>query len=318
MSVSGAVIRRVDRPADRFTLISNDFHRDMRLTFAARGLGGWLLSHADGFEITSTSIARQARIGRDQVRRWLAELEHYGYLRRGRLRGDGGRLGGMVYEVRCSPFPPGPTDDKPRSDLRLAAQAQADQAPASTHHKKTTSKKTTSKEDNPSGGSASPDSPEAQEEPMPRTTADSEPALFDLPADSEVLQSHGRQGGKSATQRVVAAFVDSHRQHHGVDPTRSEIGRVARDVKRLVGKPSTEVELTVAATAMGQTPFANIAVQLKKIRERAAVDKGRAPAHPHGAAEWTNGEQAAHDAAALLLRDHPELAAWRAGEAISA
>lgn len=316
MTVSGAVIRRVERPADRFTMISNDFHRDMRLTFAARGLGGWLLSHADGFQITSTSIARQAGIGRDQVRRWLTELEHYGYLRRERARGDGGHLGGMVYEVRCTPFRSGPSDDKPRSDLRLGDQAQADQAPVNAHHKNTSSKNITSQEDNPSGGSASPDSPEAQEEPMPRTTASPEPALFDLPALDPQAETEERQGReRSPSQRIVAAFVDSHRQHHGVDPTRAEIGRVARDVKRLIGNPSTEAQLTAAATAMGQTPFANIAVQLKKIRRPAASMHKQ---QPHGAGVWEIGAAETARQVAEEIAADPELAAWLAGDAVSA
>ena len=90
---------------------------------------------------------------------------------------------------------------------------------------------------------------------MPRTTADSEPALFDLPADSEVLQSQGRQGGKSATQRVVAAFVDSHRQHHGVDPTRAEIGRVARDDEVVA---ADALALCLASRGPGDAPLGEL------------------------------------------------------------
>ena len=45
-----SVVRRVNRPADNFTMISNEFVRDSRLSFHARGVGGWMLSHAAGWE----------------------------------------------------------------------------------------------------------------------------------------------------------------------------------------------------------------------------------------------------------------------------
>ncbi len=310
MTVSGAVIRRVDRPADRFTIVSNEFTRDMRLSFAARGLGLWLLSHADGFEITSTSIARQSGVGRDSVRRWLAELEHYRYLRRVRLRGDGGRLGAMVYEVRCSPFPPDPEEENPRSHQRLDGQALVDQAPVSAHHKKTSPKDNSTKKDQPSGGSAAADTSTPEEEPMPQRTSD-QPALF------EVARTEPRQQGKTAAQAIVAAFVDSHRQAHGSDPGRGEIGRVARDAANLLRTSPVE-RLVAAATAMGRTPYANLGVQLKIVNRTASVDKGRAPAHPHGASEWSRGAEAVHADAQAVLESSPELAAWMAGQAATA
>lgn len=144
---------------------------------------------------------------------------------------------------------------------------------------------------------------------MPRGKTAAQPALFEVEAEEQ-------QGGKTAPQLIVAAFVDSHRSHHGSDPTRSEVGRVARDVKRLIGSPATVEQLISAATAMGKTPFANISMQLKMGNKTAG--KGIARAHPHGEVEWTEGSQVVNAEAAAVLETAPDLAAWFAGQAATA
>lgn len=144
---------------------------------------------------------------------------------------------------------------------------------------------------------------------MPRTTPD-QPGLFDIPA------SKPDRTPAAPAQAVVAAFVDSHRQQHGSDPTRSEIGRVARDVKRLIGNPATVEQLVAAAAAMGRTPFANIAVQLKKVNT--STGKGLARAHPHGSPEWAALAAETDREAQAGADEYPELDAWRAGVAATA
>jgi hypothetical protein len=312
LSVVG--IARYHRPAESYTTLRNDFVRDARVSLRAFRVGAYVLSHADGFIQTQAQIARAVGLSVTTVRAALEDLRRDRHLVSRRIR-ERGQWVGTAYAVSDVPF----TDE----ELALLCPPGAESECSESEHagsvppKKTTPVRETMKDKktNPPGDQAPPGSPEAQEEPMPRTTADSEPALFDLPADSEVLESHGRQGGKSATQCVVAAFVDSHRQQHGVDPTRSEIGRVARDVKRLIGNPSTEEQLLQAATAMGKTPFANIAVQLKKTRHPVAQMHKQ---QRHGADVWEEGAAEIERRAALRAAEDPAVAAWLAGEAVSA
>lgn len=289
-------------------MISNEFHRDARLSFKARGLGGYLLSHAEGWQTSVAAIAKANGVGRDLVRTGLDELIRYGYLRREQARTDDGRVGESEYLIQCTPHDEPAGGDRGRK-IRQREIRQREIRP----HKKTSSKNNTSGEDQPSGGTADAVAADVEQEApeMPRPKAPEQPGLF------EVVQAEGRQGGKTATQAIVSAFVDSHREQHGADPTRSEIGRVARDSKRLIGNPYTPEQLIVAATAMGKTPFANISMQLKKIGQTSA-DKGRAPAHPHGAEEWQQGSQVVQNEAAAALDSSPELAAWLAGQAVSA
>lgn len=77
-------IRRGPLPTDRFTIISNDWMRDTRLSFAARGLLAWLAGHADGYDVTEAAIIAAGPDGRGAVRTMTEALEKAGYLRRER------------------------------------------------------------------------------------------------------------------------------------------------------------------------------------------------------------------------------------------
>lgn len=294
------VIRRVNRPADQFVMVTNQFARDRSLSLPARGLGLWLLSHSEGWEITATRLAKEEGIGRDKLRGYLRELEDAGYLRRERERIHGGRLGGMLYEISCTPVPP----EKPRSNLRLDGQGLVDQGRVPGPHKKTTPKETnTQGEQDPSRGAtadAAPrsletQSPDSREEPM-RNPAPPQPGLFDLPADpSQPVRA--RQAGKNTehrqatAQQVVAAYVDSFAAHHsGGRPLKADVGRVARDAAALLNRGEAGPdELTKAAVDLGKGRFSNLGMSLKIMRDRGTRHAGKqsgVPARPHTDPYW--------------------------------
>lgn len=79
-----STIRRGPVMADNFTIINNSHIRDAALTWEARGLLGWLTSHADGFKVTEDTITEAGPAGRRAVRSMLQELERAGHLRRER------------------------------------------------------------------------------------------------------------------------------------------------------------------------------------------------------------------------------------------
>jgi hypothetical protein len=85
-------IHRAPRPANHFTQIRNDVLRDDRLSYRSRGVLAFILSNADGWSITSESLARDnSGEGRDGIRTTLAELEAAGYLVRTRVQDERGR-----------------------------------------------------------------------------------------------------------------------------------------------------------------------------------------------------------------------------------
>lgn len=66
--------------ADRYTTINNDAARDPELSYRAKGLLLFLLSHTSGRYITSKQIMDAATEGRDAIRKAMRELEDAGYV----------------------------------------------------------------------------------------------------------------------------------------------------------------------------------------------------------------------------------------------
>lgn len=88
---------------DQYTVMPNAWARDSRLSYKAIGLLVHLLSHREGWSVTSESLAT-GKTGRDAVRSALQELEECGYLRRERERDEQGRLGDAIYILQAPPM----------------------------------------------------------------------------------------------------------------------------------------------------------------------------------------------------------------------
>jgi len=275
-------------------MVSNEFVRDGRLSFHARGVGLWLLSHTAGWECTTERIAIEAGVGRDQIRRALRELEAASYLRRTRERLEGGKLGPMVYEVQCVPF----ENESAGEDQRLDSQALVGQALADNQHKKTHSKKTT-EEDQPSGGSdadapSAPGPDPSPEEDMPRTVAPDQPGLFDAPVVEKPRAPRKEPKLPEGAAAVVAGFVESYEQSHGgTRPLRSDIGRVAAAAKLILRNGEATLEhLVSCARKMGHGPYANLYQELKFSRPSTHGAVPRAVLH--GDPRWDDVHTSIH------------------------
>lgn len=83
------LIQRGPRPSDHFTIIATAALQDVRLSFVARGLLAFLLSHEPGESIASERLAERVKESRDTIRGALAELETLGYLMRSKTRQAG-------------------------------------------------------------------------------------------------------------------------------------------------------------------------------------------------------------------------------------
>jgi len=93
-----------------FTQIPNDWLRDNRLTYKARGLLAELLTHTVGWEVSIARIANNGVDGRDAIGSAIQELEIFGYLRREQQRDPSGRLSGNLWITQD---PNQPSTDKP-------------------------------------------------------------------------------------------------------------------------------------------------------------------------------------------------------------
>jgi len=114
---------------DNFTIISNNWLRDERLTFKARGLLAYIESHSIDWKINVGWLVAHSVEGKEALRSAIAELELYGYLNR-QQDNIGGRFGEVHY-----------TTQEPVTDFPLAENPLAENPPL----KKTIDKKTIDK-----------------------------------------------------------------------------------------------------------------------------------------------------------------------------
>lgn len=87
----------INLPKSRnYVSIANTLARDANLSFEARGLMLYLLSHVGEWKVSAADIEKQGNIGPDKRRKIYRELEEAGYLRASRPRGEGGRVGFQI------------------------------------------------------------------------------------------------------------------------------------------------------------------------------------------------------------------------------
>lgn len=129
-------VRRRARRADQFVQIENAFLRDDTLSIEARGVGAYLLTHAEGFRLSSAFLGKATGCGRDKLRRILAELETAGYLVREQAR-DGGRFAEDEFSMSDEKAQVAPVTENPATE---------NQGLETSTHKNTTSENTKDQE----------------------------------------------------------------------------------------------------------------------------------------------------------------------------
>ena len=102
-----------------FTQIPNDWMRDQALSFKAKGLLVYLLSHEVGYRITMQQIVAETNDGKSAVRSAIDELIQAGYLKTERTVQENGYNGGLAYFI-CEPKSENPTLENPTLENRTA------------------------------------------------------------------------------------------------------------------------------------------------------------------------------------------------------
>lgn len=106
--MNNTIVRAARR--DRFVTIDHRAIEDTRLSWAARGLLGYLLSRPNSWQVRVNDLQKRGDLGRDGIYRLLRELRDAGYLRFERNRDQQGRIRGGTYLVR-------ETADSPQPDF---------------------------------------------------------------------------------------------------------------------------------------------------------------------------------------------------------
>jgi hypothetical protein len=100
-------IIRGPRLTDHYTRYDNRLLRDARLSYRARGLLVYMLSHEPDWRVTAETLSEHGREGREAIRTALIELEEAGYLKRSKHQDERGhwRTNSVISEVPESGFP---------------------------------------------------------------------------------------------------------------------------------------------------------------------------------------------------------------------
>jgi hypothetical protein len=107
---------------NQFTQIHNAWVRDPNLSYKAKGLLTYLLSHEVGYTITIGQIIRESGDGKQSVRSALEELIKAGYLETKRTTDARGYNAGLAYFIKDpkNPKSENPTLDNPTLDNQTA------------------------------------------------------------------------------------------------------------------------------------------------------------------------------------------------------
>jgi hypothetical protein len=122
MKIQPGIFRGKLEFENQFTQIHNAWVRDPNLTYKAKGLLTYLLSHEVGYTITIGQIIRESGDGKQSVRSALEELIKAGYLETKRTTDARGYNAGLAYFIKDpnKPKSDNPTLDNPTLDNQTA------------------------------------------------------------------------------------------------------------------------------------------------------------------------------------------------------
>lgn len=278
-----SIRRSTIRPAAHYAIISNGFLRDTRLSLKARGLGAYLLSHADTFRSTVASLAKANGCGTDQIKTALHELEDHGYLRREQFRDDHGRLLEVDYAITDEPRAgkPAPAVNetpahdetgpgKPASGKPASGQPRQRETPP---HKKTKGLEDQLAEQPPNLPSAP-----ASADQQAQLTLDGTPA----PAPVSRAKFSSKSARKPKTEQptraneVVDGWIVAYRTT-GVEPTKRHISAVGRSARELLLAGNDFDRILTAARSAGARGYTTIDRELAQQATTVAARNGHRP-----------------------------------------
>lgn len=110
--------RKYDRD---FTIVSNDFLKDARLSWKAKGIIAYVAMLPDDWVLNMRDLTNRATDGRDSLYSGIKELEMCGYCAKTMQRNPDGTIAGYAYEicdkpVFVQPFTENPDTVKPDTD----------------------------------------------------------------------------------------------------------------------------------------------------------------------------------------------------------
>lgn len=97
------IIDRPDTTGGHYVPVPNEWVRDSRLSFRARGILALLLAEADDRDVSVAHLVTRTAEGKAAIESALKELEHLGYLVREQKRGPDGRHNAGTWTLSAPP-----------------------------------------------------------------------------------------------------------------------------------------------------------------------------------------------------------------------
>lgn len=103
-----------------FTAVDNDFIRDERLSWKAKGIIIYVMSLPDDWRLYISELSKHAKDGRDSTYRGINELIEFGYCKRTELHDERGKFAGVEYlisdKVEFLPLAENPHTENPHTE----------------------------------------------------------------------------------------------------------------------------------------------------------------------------------------------------------
>lgn len=105
-----------------YSQLGNAMLRDHRLSFEARGLLAFILSHPSDWQVHVRQLCHETGLGREKALRIFRELIAHDYCQRNYRRGDDGRMAGVEYVFTDEPSPQSgkPFTAEPDTEIQTA------------------------------------------------------------------------------------------------------------------------------------------------------------------------------------------------------
>lgn len=99
-----------------FTVLSNEFLKDTRLSWKAKGIIAYVAMLPDDWVLNMRDLTNRATDGRDSLYSGIKELETFGYCSKTQNRNPDGTIAGYAYEICDQPVFVQPYTDNPVMD----------------------------------------------------------------------------------------------------------------------------------------------------------------------------------------------------------
>ena len=101
---------------ENYTVMSNTHFKEKGMSYKAKGLLSVMLSLPDNWDYSVAGLETLSKDGKASIKKALAELEHFGYLKRTQRMDEKGRFDGYDYDIYEKPLAEKPLAENPSTE----------------------------------------------------------------------------------------------------------------------------------------------------------------------------------------------------------